>query len=202
MEGYPAPSQRQGPSPLVIVGIVMIALACLCIVGVGGGMLLMGPQISQVFEDIQSELGAEAPAPGVVELAPPASGQTGGGSGECNVNSANASYSGNDSYTTTFVSCVALNQRSESTYIGSLSEAHNWLFYGQSGQSVRIRVGGEDGIDPRVNLIDPQGEVIASEDDNNGYNVDFEITLPESGLYVVRIDIFNAGNYTVLVEGQ
>lgn len=219
MESYPPTMQpRRTASPLVIILAVMGALLCLCLGLAAGGYFLMGAQVQQVYDEIERQIEnpeAFAPAPAEVVIptiesltiptvAPslPEQGGLPGAMPGCNADLPQASFVGNISYDTTFVGCVELGAPSPPTPINTVFEGHNWLFEGQAGQTVRIRVGGDDGIDPRVNLIDPAGDVLASEDDNVGEQVDFTYTLPASGVYVIRLDVWNQGVYTVLVEAQ
>jgi hypothetical protein len=87
--------------------------------------------------------------------------------------------------------------------IGSLSEAHNIYFEGQAGDQVVIEALGQDMTDPRIRLLSPNGERIAENDDGGeGRDAYLEYTLPETGRYTIRVDVFTAGDYTVTVDLQ
>jgi len=83
----------------------------------------------------------------------------------------------------------------------TLLEAHNWTFEGKSGQVVSIYVDSDGTSDPRARLIDPDGEVIA-EDDDGGDVLDAAIdtTLPFDGTYTIRVDTHVSGGYTLTLE--
>jgi hypothetical protein len=113
-------------------------------------------------------------------------------------------YDGGDGYETTLVQEITVGQTSAPTQINGLFEAHNWLFQGTAGQTVTIRVSGLGDCDPRFKLIDPNGDIIGDDDDSgggaNGYDALLTITLPMSGTYTVRVDVWSTGQYTVTVQ--
>ena len=79
--------------------------------------------------------------------------------------------------------------------------AHNWAFNGSAGQEVTITVQGWDGADPQARLIAPNGEVIASDDDSGENRAALMVvTLPETGTYYIRIDVYSEGRYRVILE--
>jgi hypothetical protein len=83
----------------------------------------------------------------------------------------------------------------------SMFEAHNWTFQGQAGQQVTIRVNGVGDTDPRTKLLDPSGNVLAEDDDGGGgLNSLITATLPTTGTYTIRVDVFEGGDYTVSLE--
>jgi hypothetical protein len=109
-------------------------------------------------------------------------------------------YDGGDGYQTSAVYTLEIGGIGSDT-LDTLSEAHNWLFEGQEGQTVNITVSGQGISDPRARLLDPQGNVIA-EDDDSGEGLDAFIshTLAESGLYTIRIDVFQVGPYSISLD--
>jgi len=85
--------------------------------------------------------------------------------------------------------------------IGSLSEAHNWYFSGQAGQTVQITVTGDGSSDPQFKLIAPSGSLVGSDDDSGGNSGAYlSVTLPETGTYTVRIDMWTPGGYTLYIQ--
>jgi hypothetical protein len=109
-------------------------------------------------------------------------------------------YDGGDGYQTSATHMLEIGETNHET-LDTLSEAHNWLFTGQEGQTVTILVSGQGVSDPRARLLDPQGNVIA-EDDDSGEGLDAFIsrTLTESGLYTIRVDVFQEGPYTISLD--
>lgn len=89
----------------------------------------------------------------------------------------------------------------EAATLDSLSEAHDWTFEGEAGQAITIDVMGQGDTDPRARLLDPSGELLAEDDDGGGYyNARIVTTLPETGTYTVRVDVFSVGTYSVEVK--
>jgi hypothetical protein len=110
-------------------------------------------------------------------------------------------FDGGDGFDTTGGGTLTVGGGAQSATLNSLSEAHNWTFEGQAGQSVTIRANGQGDTDPRAKLIDPNGNVIAEDDDGGGgWNSLITATLPETGTYTVRIDVFTEGTYSVSVD--
>jgi hypothetical protein len=73
-------------------------------------------------------------------------------------------------------------------------------FQGAAGQRVRVRVIGT-GFDPVAVLIGPDGQEIASGDDEDGLNPLFSAELPADGTYQVRINGYlSGGAFTLVVE--
>lgn len=110
------------------------------------------------------------------------------------------SATGNDGFRTTLERNIEVGS-SDSATLDSLISAHNWLFSGEAGQQVTIRVNGRGDTDPRAKLIDPNGNVIA-EDDDGGSGLDslILITLPSDGTYTVRVAVFVGGTYDISIE--
>ena len=80
-------------------------------------------------------------------------------------------------------------------------DAHNWLFEGQSGQTVTIEVVGVGSTDPSATLIDPNGTVVARSDQtDSGGSEHITATLQLSGTYTVRVNVYVPGDYTITVR--
>jgi hypothetical protein len=77
-------------------------------------------------------------------------------------------------------------------------EAHDWTFEGTQGDQVEIWVVGDGASDPRARLIGPNDNLIARDDDGGG-DLDSYISasLPRTGTYTIRIDMFEPGSYTL-----
>ena len=122
--------------------------------------------------------------------------QMGGGSG-----GAPNTFDGGDGFDTTGGGTLTVGGGSGSGQLNSLIEAHNWTFEGVSGQTVTINVYGQGGTDPRATLLDPRGSVLTQDDDGgNNYDSLIYYTLPETGTYTIRIDVYTTGPYTVSVR--
>jgi hypothetical protein len=106
-----------------------------------------------------------------------------------------------DSYDTTLVQLIGVNIPYTSSF-SDLFDAHNWLFEGTAGQDIQIFATGDD-VDTRARLLDPDGNLLAEEDDTLGIDPWITITLPVDGLYTVRIDTWTEGVYVMIVtEGE
>lgn len=71
-----------------------------------------------------------------------------------------------------------------------------YVFQGQAGQRVRIRVEGKvgSGFDPVAALLAPDSTILAIGDDDLGtLNPNFIVTLPEDGTYTIRVNGYLAG---------
>lgn len=89
---------------------------------------------------------------------------------------------------------------------------HEWTFEGQAGQRISITMmdaGGEGQLDPVVNLIDPNGREIASNDDAgantaNGMSprdAHLEFALPTTGVYTIEATRFGGrGEYELTLR--
>ncbi len=115
-------------------------------------------------------------------------------------------FSGGDApdYPVTGGGTLRVGGGSVSGNLDSLFEADDWRFQGEAGQSVTIRCqarGGQD-TDPRIHLIAPGGGVVADDDDGGqGYNsLISNVTLPETGTYTIRVDVFTRGDYVLWIE--
>jgi hypothetical protein len=107
-------------------------------------------------------------------------------------------YDLDDGYDTTIVQRIYLDTPVTATF-ESVFDAHNWLFEGTAGQVVRIAVEGNNLIDARSRLIDPLGYLLIEEDDTDGTDPIIIYTLPEDGLYTIRVDTYLSGDYTLTV---
>lgn len=104
-----------------------------------------------------------------------------------------------DGYSTTLEQTISYNSAGQAT-LTSLSEAHNWDFQGNGGDVVTITVTSIGGTDPRAKLLDSNGNVLAEDDDSLGnYGSLITYTLPSTGTYTVRIDVYTGGTYEILV---
>ena len=109
-------------------------------------------------------------------------------------------FDGGDGYDTTLVNTISIGQTA-SGEITATFEAHNWLFEGVGGQVVTIRVESQGEADPFVKLINPDGVVIAQNDDYGGtFNALITVTLPLSGTYTIRVTAWSPGAYTISLE--
>ncbi len=109
-------------------------------------------------------------------------------------------YDAGDGYETSFVREIAVGGTDGDTFT-SVFDAHNYVFEGNAGQIVTIRITGAAGdLDTRAKLIDPNGTLLVEEDDTEGVNPVIVYTLPMDGLYTIRIDTWSEGSYTVTVS--
>lgn len=110
---------------------------------------------------------------------------------------------GGDGYSTTGGGSITVGG-SQSATLNSLFEAHNWSFQGTSGQTVTISAVAQGDTDPRVKLLDANGNIIAEDDDSGGgtggRDAFLTATLPADGTYYIRIDVFTTGTYTVTLQ--
>lgn len=88
--------------------------------------------------------------------------------------------------------------------ITDLFEIHNWTFNGTAGQTVTIQgnAAGGDSTDPRVNLLGPDGTLLAGDDDS-GQDANALIssfTLPANGQYTIQIDVWQTGQYEIVLN--
>lgn len=88
--------------------------------------------------------------------------------------------------------------------ITDLFEVHNWTFNGSAGQTVTIQGNafGGDSTDPRVNLLGPDGTLLAGDDDS-GQDANALIssfTLPANGQYTIQIDVWQTGRYEIVLN--
>jgi hypothetical protein len=116
------------------------------------------------------------------------------------------SYTGGDPFRTTGGGILEIGGPSARDSVNALDEAHNWSFEGEAGQQVTIIAEAIGETDPRIRLIDPEGKVIAEDDDGGwdhglGYWDSYLVyTLPGHGLFTIRVDIFTGGEFTLRVE--
>jgi len=116
------------------------------------------------------------------------------------------SYTGGDPFRTTGGGILTIGEAGAQDSVYNLDEAHNWSFEAEAGQQVTIIAEAIGETDPRIRLIDPDGKVIAEDDDGGwdrglGYWDSYMVyTLPSSGLYTIRIDVFIGGQFTLSVN--
>jgi tetratricopeptide (TPR) repeat protein len=90
--------------------------------------------------------------------------------------------------------------------LDTIFEAHDWTFEGQAGQVITLRCTAAPGAetDPRINLLAPDGSwLIADDDGGEGLSSrisDFE--LPVDGTYTVKVDVFELGEYVLVLESR
>lgn len=179
----PEPPKKRS-NTLVIVLIILAVLCVLCI----AGFFVARAVLNRAAEDFVADPGASGFSEFLEQLD---SGQATTGNGD---------YSAIDDYDTTLERNISIGQSDEASLDG-LFNAHNWYFEGQAGQDVTIRVEAVGDTDPRVRLIGPSGTVIGEDDDGGGnYDSLLEITLPETGTYTARIDVFSTGTYRITIE--
>ena len=99
---------------------------------------------------------------------------------------------------TVLVQTIEAGQTVEAAFEGAW-DAHNWVFEGRAGQEVTFTTGLPEGAgtDPILTLLDPQGAVLATADDVNGYNAELSYVLPADGLYTARVTTWWPGPYTL-----
>jgi hypothetical protein len=111
-----------------------------------------------------------------------------------------ALYDGGDGLQTTTINPIDPGQ-SATARLDNVFYAHNWLLVGVAGQTVTVRVNGAEGADPYLKLIDQHGNVVAEDDDGGGdLNALIALSLPETGLYTLRVTVHVPGAYTISVE--
>ncbi len=182
--------------------LILAALACTCgplsaLTGARATLEAAATQIGEGLPTLEAQLTQQGPViMPTIEQAPPPSGEL--------VDPSLPVFTADDGYETTLVQRIAFGQTASATF-ASLFEAHNWLFEGRTGQAVEIVIsGGAEGTDTRAKLLDPNGEVLAEEDDTREYDPWISTVLPADGLYTVRMDTWDEGSYTItvnLVEG-
>lgn len=88
--------------------------------------------------------------------------------------------------------------------LDTIFEAHDWKFQGYAGQEVTIRCETTSGhlTDPRINLLDPKGKWLTADDDSGGAHdaLIANYHLPENGVYTIKIDVFDTGEYALSVN--
>jgi hypothetical protein len=85
--------------------------------------------------------------------------------------------------------------------IDDLFAVHAWTFSGNAGQTVTIRASarGGDGADPRLNLLGPDGSLLAEDDDGGEGTAALinSFALPSSGQYTIHLDVWSTGRYEI-----
>lgn len=180
--------------PLMWMGLaalMLAALACTC-----GPLANLSSQVESEMESALDEavgtLQATADVPTLaVEFGSPGDGEAAGDyDGEI--------FDGGDGYNTTLAQWYT---GPTSGTFASLLDAHNYVFEAQSGDSVIVEVTGDNETDTRIKLIDPEGNVIAEEDDTNDRDPYVVVdSLPASGVYTARIDTWDEGSYQIVIS--
>lgn len=106
----------------------------------------------------------------------------------------------NDVNQTTQTQEIKVGQSVNGT-LNSATEAHNWTFKATAGQSITIKVTGSNGSDVRVRVFDAAGTEIGNDDDSGGAgNALLTLTFQAAGNYIIRVDTWNGGAYTLSVQ--
>jgi hypothetical protein len=88
--------------------------------------------------------------------------------------------------------------------ITDLFAVHNWTFTGTAGQTVTIQgnAAGGDATDPRINLLGPDGALLAGDDDNgqDSNALISSFTLPANGQYTIQLDVWQTGRYEIVLN--
>jgi hypothetical protein len=109
-------------------------------------------------------------------------------------------FTGGDGFDTTGGGMLTINGDPAQDTLYNHFDAHNWAFEAQAGQQVIITVHGHSDCDPRVRLLDPQGVVVAEDDDSgNNWDAYLVYTPTQTGIYTARVDIFTGGRFSVSV---
>lgn len=110
-------------------------------------------------------------------------------------------HDGGDGRETAFVRSIERGTPADAAF-ESTSAAHNWVFEASAGETVTVRTALPPDVetDPILALIDPQGVVLATSDDVEGYNPVITLELPLDGLYTARLTTWLPGPYTVSVD--
>jgi hypothetical protein len=82
----------------------------------------------------------------------------------------------------------------------TIFESHYWFVEGVEGQSLRLSILGSDTADPQATVYSPTGIVLADGINTTGSGEPEIITvnLPESGLYTIRVDFWDVGQYQII----
>lgn len=219
---------KGGTFAAITVVLMLAALACTCLPlgqlanvqgtlgAVGGTLGALGGTVEEYYPTLEAQLTQLGPtvAAGVTQMAEVATyfGPTAIAMETAAAATAAAVmtqvgtfqppvYDGGDGLQTTLVEHIALGE-TRTASLQDLYSAHNWLFEGVAGEQVTIRVNAVGGSDPRVRLIDPQGNVIAENDNvaEGDLSAEITLTLPLNGVYTARVDVFVAGEYSIVVR--
>jgi len=90
-------------------------------------------------------------------------------------------------------------------HLDDLMAVDEWTLSGAAGQVITIRCSAAPGheTDPRVTVIGPNGQELASDDDG-GDGFDALIAgyrLPQAGVYRIQVDVWSGGGYILTVDG-
>jgi hypothetical protein len=88
--------------------------------------------------------------------------------------------------------------------IDDLFGVEEWTFTGAAGQQVTIWSAAAAGAetDPRINVLGPDGQIIASDDDGGEGKTALlsNLTLPSTGTYTIQVDVWTTGPYILALE--
>lgn len=178
--------------PLMWIGLaalMLAALACTC-----GPLANLSSQVESEMNDAVGTLQvtADVAVPTLaIELGSPDDGEMAG-------DYDGPIFDGGDGYNTTLAQWYT---GPTSGTFSSLLDAHNYVFEAQAGDSVIIEVTGENETDTRVKLIDPEGNVLAEEDDTHDRDPYVVMdSLPASGVYTARVDTWDEGSYEITIS--
>jgi hypothetical protein len=165
----------------ILVGL-LVMLPCICVVGGIGMLTVLGSEVSDEFAEIESGL-------------------------ESYDEYSDDSFIGPDNSAldlrSNFQGIIEVGDRVDGN-LDTIFEADDWTFQGNAGQSVTIRCEAAVGstTDPRINLLGPDGDFIAADDDGGiNYNAVLRnITLPTDGEYTIKVDVFETGRYVLRLE--
>jgi nitrate reductase NapE component len=162
----------------ILVGL-LVMVPCFCIVGGFGFLTLLGGQVSEDFTEIES---------GLEDFDD--DGFTGSDNSALGLSS-------------NFRGTIEVGGRVDGE-LDTIFEADDWTFQGSAGQVVTISCNAAvgSGTDPRINLLGPDGDFIAADDDGGtNYNAILRnITLPADGEYTIKVDVFDTGRYVLRLE--
>lgn len=114
-------------------------------------------------------------------------------------------YDGGDGLSTTGGGYITIDGSPVRDGVYDFYQAHNWVFEGEAGQYVRITAEAIGATDPRIVLLDPNGNYLTGDDDG-GYSHGLGMwdayltyTLPSNGEYTIRVDIWTEGDFMLAV---
>lgn len=101
---------------------------------------------------------------------------------------------------TTQTLTITVGQTVSGTF-ATATEAHNYEFQATAGQSITIRAASVNTSDPRIKVFNPSGDQVGTDDDGGGgSSAQLTLTLTTTGTYIIRIDTWGGGGYTLSIE--
>lgn len=82
-------------------------------------------------------------------------------------------------------------------------EVHDWQFEAEAGQEFAIRAEPLTNADPRLRIIDGQGNILVENDDfdtTGDRSAQVRFFVPADGTYIARVDFFTVGDYSLSIE--